>query len=126
MHIEEKDSLELYYYLHYERQRGMEWMLYTQENGRVTMPGIFCFATGEEMAGFRKQHGEFTQHFKEALIEPVAEALAAGLERGEELRPKTVDIRVPEYVFKQEKKPNGLLDKKQHRDNKQRQWQKAK
>ena len=113
MHIEEKDSLEVYDFLRYERDRGMEWMLYGQENGKVTVPNIFCFVTQDEMTGFRKQYPEFTNGLKEANLETVVDALAEKLGEGKELQPKSVDLLG--------KKSNGLMVKKHIDENKYRQ-----
>lgn len=93
MRIEEKDSLEVYYFLQYEQERGMEWVLYKEQNGAATVPGMFCFASEKELNNFRQQYPAFTADCKTASISLVAEALKNAVQMGEDLRPASVNIK---------------------------------
>ena len=115
MRIEEKDSLEVYYFLQDEMQRGKEWMLYREEGSGVTAADMFCFGSRDEMANFQQKYLAFAGKFKEANLELVMDTLSAKLKKDEELRAVKVDITVEFKAVLHElgKKPNGLLPKKQ-------------
>lgn len=115
MQIDGKDSLEVYYFLQDEMQRGKEWMLYREEGNHVAAADMFCFGSREEMAGFREQYPTFAGKFKEANLALVMDSLSAKLKKDEELRAARVDITVEfkAMLHAFERKPNGLLPKKQ-------------
>ncbi|HWB27715.1 MAG TPA: hypothetical protein VG738_19705 [Chitinophagaceae bacterium] len=94
MRIEEQDSLEVYYFLQYEQERGMEWMLYKEQNNAVTVQGMFCFASQEDIGKFCKQYPVFTEGFKTAGIALVIENLKDEMLVGEELQAAQVDIKI--------------------------------
>jgi hypothetical protein len=114
MRIEAEDSLEVYYFLQDEMQRGKEWMLYREEGSHVAAADMFCFGSREEMAGFREKYPAFAGKFKEANLGLVMDSLSAKLKKDEELRAAKVDITVEfkAALHAFAKKPNGLLPKK--------------
>ena len=114
MHIEEQDCLEVFYYLGYEQERGMEWMLYDEENGSVIVPGIFCFPTEGEMLDFKQQYPAFANNFKGTSIEPILDAMSEVLELNEGKRQaRAVDIKVTDCKLdrpaRQDAKPRHNL-----------------
>jgi len=123
MHIEEQDSLEVFYFLQYEQERGMEWMLYNEQKAGVTAADIFCFATQDEMLHFRQQYPDFANHYKGTSIEPVVEAMTEIVELidGQRL-PTAVNIRVADCKLDRHVMPplqhrHNLLQRKSNNNN---------
>ncbi len=108
MHIEERDSLQVFYYLGYERERGMEWMLYNDDKTGVTTATVLCFATQPEMAGFQKQYPAFAGGFKQAPIGSVMEAMEELVKQGDDLVPANIELKVT---------PNGAIVINQQKTN---------
>ena len=94
MHIEEQDSLEVFYYLGYEQERGMEWMLYNDDKTGVTSATVLCFATQPEMTGFQKQYPAFAGEFKQAPIVSVMDAMEEIVKHGDDLVPANIELKV--------------------------------
>jgi len=119
MHIDVQDSLEVFYYLGYEQERGMEWMLYNEENGAVKVPGIFCFATQDEMLDFKERYPAFADNFKGTSIEPVVDAMSEVLELNDGQRQaKGVDIRVADCKLERPaRQQHNLLQRKVNNNN---------
>lgn len=93
MRIEEKDCLEAYYFLQYEQQRGMEWLLYKEEQGAVQVAGMFCFPAKEELEQFKKQYPDFTQGSKDVSLGFVLDMMAEVMLVQEELKPANISIK---------------------------------
>lgn len=93
MRIEEKDSLEVYDFLRYEQQRGMTSMLYKEEHGTTTVPGIFCFPEREDSEQFCMQYPDFTRGMHMAAMSLVIDTMTAAMYDGETLSPATVNIK---------------------------------
>lgn len=94
MRIREEDSLEAYYFLQYEQQRGMEYMLYSEVNGRVNVAGMFCFAGKEAADVFCKQYPSFTDGFKGVSIGFVLDMMEEVMLVQDQLRPASINTKL--------------------------------